>query len=77
MLSREKLNRINELARKAKEKGLTIEEAKEQSKLRKEYLQAFRSSMLNTLKGVTIMDPEGTDVTPKKLKELQKKGKLH
>ncbi|WP_210367452.1 DUF896 domain-containing protein [Bacillus sp. REN3] len=77
MLSSDKIARINELARKAKESMLTDEEAKEQSRLRAEYLQSFRSSMLNTLKGVTIVDPEGNDVTPDKLKELQSKNKLH
>jgi uncharacterized protein YnzC (UPF0291/DUF896 family) len=77
MLSSDKIARINELARKAKQSKLTEEEAKEQTKLRAEYLQTFRSSMLTTLKGVTIVDPEGKDVTPEKLKELQNKNKLH
>ncbi|KIY23010.1 MULTISPECIES: DUF896 domain-containing protein [Mesobacillus] len=77
MLSSDKIARINELARKAKSSMLTEEEAKEQTKLRAEYLQSFRSSMLNTLKGVTIVDPEGNDVTPEKLKEEKMKSKLH
>lgn len=77
MLSKEKLARINELARKAKESSLTEEEAKEQSRLRKEYLENFRSSMLKTLGGVKIIDPNGNDVTPKKLKEYQKRKKMH
>lgn len=77
MLSSDKIARINELANKAKTSKLTVEEAKEQSKLRAEYLQTFRSSMLNTLKGVTIIDPEGNDVTPEKLKEERNKNKLH
>jgi uncharacterized protein YnzC (UPF0291/DUF896 family) len=71
MISKEKLARINQLAKKAKESGLTEIEAKEQSKLRGEYLQGFRSSMLNTLKSVTVIDPEGNDVTPEKLKREQ------
>ncbi|HAQ07415.1 MAG TPA: hypothetical protein DCR24_07825 [Bacillus bacterium] len=77
MLSSDKIARINELANKAKQSKLTEEEAKEQTKLRAEYLQSFRSSMFNTLKGVTIVDPEGNDVTPEKLKEVQNKNKLH
>ncbi|WP_071394623.1 DUF896 domain-containing protein [Bacillus tuaregi] len=76
MLSKEKLARINELAKKSKESGLTELEAKEQSKLRGEYLQTFRSSMLNTLKTVTVIDPKGNDVTPEKLKKMQRKN-LH
>lgn len=77
MLSNEKMARINELARKAKSSGLTETEAKEQSKLRSEYLAAFRSSMLNTLSTVTVIDPEGNDVTPEKLKMMQNKKRLH
>ncbi|PLR94818.1 DUF896 domain-containing protein [Bacillus sp. T33-2] len=77
MLPKDKMARINELANKAKTSGLTIEEAKEQSSLRAEYLQTFRSSMLNTLKGVTIVDPIGNDVTPEKLKRLKKNNRLH
>ncbi|MEH7482482.1 DUF896 domain-containing protein, partial [Neobacillus drentensis] len=48
MLSKEKMARINELARKAKATGLTETEAKEQTKLRSEYLATFRSNMLDT-----------------------------
>lgn len=78
MLSKDKLARINELAKKAKEGSLTIEEAKEQTMLRKEYLQTFRSSMLKTLENVTVIDPEGNDVTPEKLKQRRnKKNNIH
>lgn len=76
MLSKEKLNRINELARKAKSTGLSDSEAKEQSKLRSEYLAAFRANMLETLTNTKIVDPQGNDVTPKKIKE-RKKNNLH
>lgn len=77
MLPKDKLARINALANKAKTTGLTEVEAKEQSALRKEYLQTFRSSMFNTLKSVTIIDPEGNDVTPEKLKQEKDKKNLH
>jgi len=68
--------RINELAKKAKSIGLTTEEEKEQKLLRMEYLQAFRESITNTLHSVKIIDPNGNDVTPNKLKESKKK-RLH
>lgn len=77
MLSKDKIARINELSRKSKSTGLTDKEAKEQSALRAEYLQTFRASMENTLKGVTVVDPLGNDVTPKKLKQVKKQNKLH
>ncbi|HLO12160.1 DUF896 domain-containing protein [Neobacillus drentensis] len=76
MLSKEKMARINELARKSKSTGLTELEAKEQSKLRSEYLATFRSSMLDTLTNTKFIDPEGKDVTPEKIK-ARKKNTLH
>ncbi|MBY6269665.1 DUF896 domain-containing protein, partial [Parageobacillus thermoglucosidasius] len=68
-----KMARINELARKAKSSGLTEEETLEQQQLRREYIQAFREAMEDMLHSVTVIDPNGNDVTPKKLKESQKK----
>jgi uncharacterized protein YnzC (UPF0291/DUF896 family) len=72
----EKITRINELARKSKTTGLTETEAKEQSKLRSEYLANFRSNMLDTLTNTKFIDPEGNDVTPEKIK-IRKKNTLH
>ncbi|KXZ21886.1 DUF896 domain-containing protein [Bacillus nakamurai] len=77
MISKEKIARINELAQKAKANTITEQEKAEQQKLRQEYLKGFRSSMNNTLKSVKIIDPEGNDVTPEKLKREQKNNKLH
>ena len=71
MLSKEKLSRINELSKKSKSTVLSIEEAKEQTLLRKEYLETFRSSMRDTIEHVKIIDPEGNDVTPEKVKRAQ------
>lgn len=76
MLSKEKIARINELARKAKSTGLSNDEAIEQSKLRSEYLTSFRASMLDTLTNTKIIDPKGNDVTPNKIKE-RRKNSLH
>ncbi|HZH58289.1 MAG TPA: DUF896 domain-containing protein [Metabacillus sp.] len=73
MLPKSKIDRINELSKKSKANGLTEKEKIEQQVLRKEYLQAFRSSMKNTLKGVTVVDPNGNDVTPQKIKNERRK----
>lgn len=73
MLSREKIDRINELSKKSKREGLTREEYVEQQALRNQYLEAFRQNFKNTLKNVTIIDPTGKDVTPEKLKRLKNK----
>ncbi|MHC5247854.1 DUF896 family protein [Enterococcus sp. LJL90] len=77
MLSEEKINRINELARKKKAEGLNEAESKEQKFLREEYLKAFRSGMKHHIEGMKVVDPEGTDVTPEKLKQIQKEKGLH
>lgn len=75
MLSKEKLARISELSKKSKTSGLSIEEAKEQSALRKEYLETFRTTMRDTIESVKVIDPEGNDVTPEKVQQA-KKGKF-
>jgi uncharacterized protein YnzC (UPF0291/DUF896 family) len=77
MLSKEKLNRINELARKKKATGLTQAEEKEQQLLRQEYLTAFRGGMKHHIEGMKVVDPLGNDVTPDKLKAIQKEKGLH
>lgn len=71
MLSKEKINRINELTKKAKAGILTEEEAKERTALRKEYLDTFRATMRNNIESLKIVDPEGNDVTPDKIKKIK------
>ncbi|MFC5541134.1 MAG: DUF896 domain-containing protein [Bacilli bacterium] len=72
MLPKEKIDRINELTRKAREGKLTEEEAKERTLLRKEYLESFRESFRKTIENVQIFDIEGNDVTPEKIKQLRR-----
>lgn len=71
MLSQEQLDRINELANKSKVELLTDAETAEQKELRTAYLEAFRGSFKNQMMGIKIVDEEGTDVTPEKLKQAQ------
>lgn len=77
MLSPEKIQRINELARKKKAGTLTKQEEKEQKELREEYLETFRTGMRHHIEGMKVVDPEGNDVTPAKLKEIQRKKGIH
>ena len=75
MLSKDKLERINYLARKAKEEGLSEKEKKEQKELREAYLKNVRSSFKNQFKTMKVVDPKGNDVTPQKVKDMQKRNK--
>ncbi|PTI39996.1 DUF896 family protein [Staphylococcus succinus] len=64
------IERINELAKKKKEVGLTENEAKEQSKLRKTYLDSFRKKFKQQIESTRVIDPDGNDVTPDKVKKI-------
>lgn len=77
MITKEKLARINTLAKKAKTTDLSEKEIEEQKKLREEYLGNVRSSFKNQFKSMTVMDPEGNDVTPQKVRDLQERNKKH
>lgn len=65
------LKRINQLALKKKNEGLTEIEADELIQLRRNYLQIFRGSMEDLLLNTTVVDPVGADVTPEKLRKEQ------
>ncbi|WP_413371965.1 DUF896 domain-containing protein [Paenibacillus taichungensis] len=62
------LGRINELAKKQREEGLTNAERVEQQVLREDYLREIRGQVLNTFSVLTILDPDGNDVTPDKVR---------
>ena len=59
-MTQEKINRINELARKQKTVGLTEEEKQEQFVLRREYIDAFKQSLVSQLENTYIVSPDGT-----------------
>ncbi len=58
-MDRQKIDRINELARKNKTSGLTKEELEERDRLRKEYLQAVRENFRKTLDSIEFTDGVG------------------
>ena len=58
MLTKDKLDRLNILAKKAKSTGLTEEETKERKILRDEYLGNFRKSFRQRLDSIEIVDPD-------------------
>ena len=60
-MTQEKIDRINELARKAKNpEGLTPEELTERDTLRKEYIASFKRSLTAQLDNTYIQYPDGS-----------------
>ena len=59
-MTQEKIDRINELARKKKTEGLTEDETKEQNALRREYIDSFKASLVSQLENTYIVEPDGT-----------------
>lgn len=70
------LDRINELARKARVWGLGAAEEAERAHLRVAYLRQIRGQLNNMLSTVTVIDAEGRDVTPAKLRHAQASGTM-
>lgn len=68
MLSKDKMDRINHLARKSKSEGLTEEEKQEQQVLRQEYLEKFRENFKGHLKRIKFVE----DLSEEELTEIQK-----
>ena len=58
-MDKAKIDRINQLARKAKAEGLTPEEHAERSQLRNEYLAAIRLNLQAQLDNTYIVDEHG------------------
>lgn len=67
-MEQNKIDRINELARKSKASGLTSEEAAEQKALREEYIASFRASLTNVLSNTYIQTPDGKKTKVEKKK---------
>ena len=68
-MEQSKIDRINQLARKAKTpEGLTAEETSERDALRREYVDAFKASLTAQLDNTVIQYPDGTR------RKLEKKG---
>ena len=64
----EVIARINALAKKNKEEGLTAEELAERDKLRRIYIDSVKANLVGQLENTTILYPDGTK------KKVEKKG---
>lgn len=76
-MEQQKIDRINELAKKKKTVGLTESEKVEQAELRQEYIEGYKRSLRHHLTGIKLVDEEGNDVTPEKLRQIQREEGLH
>ena len=60
-MTQEKIDRINALARKAKTaEGLTPEEIAERDKLRREYIDSVKASLVGQLDNTVVQYPDGS-----------------
>ncbi len=60
MITQAQIDRINALARKSREQGLTEAERKEQMELRRQYVAAVRENLTAQLDHTVIQHPDGT-----------------
>ena len=60
MVTQAQIDRINELAKKAKTEGLTDEELAERDKLRRIYIDSVKASLVGHLENTYIVYPDGT-----------------
>lgn len=56
----EKINRINELYRKSKAEGLTVEEKKEQDLLRGEFIANVKGNLRAQLNNIDMINEDGS-----------------
>lgn len=56
----EVIARINALAKKNKEEGLTAEETAERDRLRRIYIDSVKASLVGHLENTYIVEPDGT-----------------
>lgn len=68
IMEQKKLDRINFLAKKSRESGLSPEEKKEQEELRTEYRKSIVGNLEAQLKNTYIIEPDGTK------RKVQKRG---
>ena len=74
-MEQKKIDRINELAKLAKERELTEAELAERQVLREEYIASFKASLVANLENTYIVDEKGNKTkvkrNPNKKKNVQ------
>ena len=70
MITKEQIDRINELARKAKSgDALTPDELAERDSLRRAYIDSVKASLTGHLDSITVLEPDGSKHKLKKKEE--------
>lgn len=59
-MKQEKIDRINFLARKAKETSLEPHEIEEQQVLRREYIDSYKNNLKAQLDNIIVLENDGT-----------------
>ena len=72
-MEKEKIARINALAKKKKEVGLTDAELAEQAALRAEYIKEFRAQFAQTLDNTVVEYPDGSRKSLNDIRDERKK----
>ena len=60
MVTEQQIKRINELAKKQREVGLTEEEKAEQAVLRRAYIAGFKARLEGQLNSITVVEQDGS-----------------
>ncbi len=58
-MEQSKIDRISQLTRIARQRGLTEEEQQERQALRREYIDSVKQSLAGQLDNTVIVDPQG------------------
>ena len=61
-ITQEMIDRINQLAKKKREEGITEEEAAEQKVLYREYIDAFKANLKAQLEMIEVVDDDKSEV---------------
>lgn len=72
-MEKEKIARINELAKKSKEAPLSPDELAEQQALRQEYIAEIRAQFRSTLENTVVQDASGNRTPLADYNKQQKK----
>lgn len=59
-MEQKKIDRINLLAQKEREQGLSEEEKQERQALRREYIESFKAGLKSQLDRLIIIEQDGT-----------------